>query len=108
MGVGTEKVESELAHFLPKARIARMDADATSAKGSHDRILGDFKKRKIDILVGTQMIAKGFDFPEVTLVRGSERGRYSEYSDFRSAERTFGLITQVAGRSAEGMTADWS
>ncbi|NQT22261.1 MAG: primosomal protein N', partial [Candidatus Omnitrophica bacterium] len=67
-GIGTEKVESELSRFIPQARISRMDTDATSKRGSHDRILESFKEHNIDIMVGTQMIAKGLDFPRVTLV----------------------------------------
>jgi len=101
-GIGTEKVESELSRFVPEARIARMDRDTTSKRGAHDRILGDFKKHNIDILVGTQMIAKGLDFPKVTLVGVVNSDVTLNLPDFRAGERTFNLITQVAGRAGRG------
>ncbi|UCD55232.1 MAG: primosomal protein N' [Candidatus Omnitrophota bacterium] len=101
-GIGTEKVESEIARLFPRARIARMDTDATSKRGSHARILGEFKKHNLDILVGTQMIAKGLDFPRVTLVGVVNSDVTLNLPDFRASERTFNLLTQVAGRAGRG------
>lgn len=101
-GFGTEKVESEVAHRFPAARIARMDTDSVRKKGSHEEILKDFRDRKYDILIGTQMIAKGFDFPHVTLVGVILADVGLLLPDFRSAERTFQLLTQVAGRAGRG------
>jgi len=102
LGIGTEKVESEIARFFPGAKIARMDTDATSKRGSHEAILGEFKKHNIDILVGTQMIAKGLDFPRVTLVGVVNADVTLNLPDFRASERTFNLLTQVAGRTGRG------
>ncbi|MCK4463122.1 MAG: primosomal protein N', partial [Candidatus Omnitrophica bacterium] len=101
-GIGTEKVESELSRLIPQARISRMDTDATVKRGSHHRILEDFKRHNIDILVGTQMIAKGLDFPKVTLVGVVNADVTLNLPDFRASERTFNLITQVAGRAGRG------
>jgi len=101
-GTGTQKVEGELRKILPAARIERMDSDTTAKRGSHDRILSDFKHHKIDVIVGTQMIAKGFDFPKVTLVGVVSADANLNLPDFRSGERTFNLITQVAGRAGRG------
>lgn len=101
-GIGTEKVESEISRLFPQARIARMDTDSTAKRGSHSRILGDFKKHKIDILVGTQMIAKGLDFPRVTTVGIVNADVTLNLPDFRASERAFNLITQVAGRAGRG------
>ncbi|MDD5449002.1 MAG: primosomal protein N' [Candidatus Omnitrophica bacterium] len=101
-GSGTQKVESELHRLFPSARIARMDTDATSKKGSHERILDAFKEGKIDILVGTQMIAKGLDFPQVSLVGVISADTSLNLPDFRASERTFDLLTQVAGRAGRG------
>lgn len=101
-GFGTERIESEVAARFPGARIARMDADSVKKKGSHEEILKDFRERKIDILIGTQMIAKGFDFPHVTLVGVVLADVGLMLPDFRSAERTFQLLTQVAGRAGRG------
>lgn len=101
-GLGTQKVESELYRLLPNARISRMDTDATLKKGSHERILEDFKKRSTDILVGTQMVAKGLDFPQVTLVGVISADTSLNLPDFRASERTFDLLTQVAGRAGRG------
>ncbi len=98
-GLGTERVESELSHQFPGARIARMDSDTTAKRGSHERILGDFKSGAANVLVGTQMIAKGLDFPEVTLVGVVSADVSLNVPDFRASERTFNLITQVAGRA---------
>lgn len=104
MGFGTEKIESEVAARFPMARVARMDADSVQKKGSHEIILKEFREQKIDILIGTQMIAKGFDFPHVTLVGVVLADVGLMLPDFRSAERTFQLLTQVAGRAGRGQT----
>jgi primosomal protein N' (replication factor Y) len=101
-GFGTEKVESETAAHFPGARIARMDADSVRKRGSHEEILRRFRDHQIDILIGTQMIAKGFDFPHVTLVGVVLADVGLSLPDFRSAERTFQLMTQVAGRAGRG------
>lgn len=101
-GFGTEKVESEVALRWPQARVARLDADSARKKGMHEKILKDFRNEKIDILIGTQMIAKGFDFPHVTLVGVVLADVGLMLPDFRSSERTFQLLTQVAGRAGRG------
>jgi primosomal protein N' (replication factor Y) len=101
-GLGTEKVESEVSRNFPQAKIARMDSDTTSKSGSHDEILGDFKIGDTSMLIGTQMIAKGLDFPEVTLVGVVSADVSLNIPDFRSSERTFNLLTQVAGRAGRG------
>ncbi len=98
-GLGTQKVEAELKERFPDARVVRMDLDTTSRKWSHDRILRNFEKGKYDILLGTQMIAKGLDFRKVTLVGVINADVGLFMPDFRSAERTFQLLTQVAGRA---------
>lgn len=101
-GIGTQKVESELARLFPQAKIARMDTDVTKLKGAHFKILGEFKQGKIDLLIGTQMIAKGLDFPKVTLVGVISADTALNLPDFRSGERTFNLLTQVSGRAGRG------
>ncbi len=101
-GMGTEKVESEIHRLFPKARIARMDSDTTHKRGTHEKVLIKFKDHNIDILIGTQMIAKGLDFPKVTLVGVVSADTALNLPDFRSGERTFGLLTQVAGRAGRG------
>ncbi len=101
-GVGTQRVEAAVRKIFPKARIARMDSDTTGAKDSHAEILGRFRRGDIDILVGTQMIAKGLDFPNVTLVGVIHADLSLQMPDFRAAERTFQLLTQVAGRAGRG------
>ena len=98
-GFGTEKIVEDLKTLFPSARILRMDRDTTKNKEGHFKILNEFSSRNADILVGTQMIAKGHDFPFVTLVGILDADMSLHFSDFRSAERTFELITQVAGRS---------
>lgn len=98
-GYGTEKVVAELNKLYPQAKVLRMDRDTTANKEGHFKILNDFSEKKADILVGTQMIAKGHDFPKVTLVGILDADMSLHFSDFRSGERTFQLITQVAGRS---------
>ncbi|MFN7139901.1 MAG: primosomal protein N', partial [Limisphaerales bacterium] len=101
-GLGTEKVESTLAKLFPKAIVKRMDSDTLKRKEDYRNILGDFKKGKIDILVGTQMIAKGLHFPNVTLVGIIYADLSLHIPDFRAGERTFQLLTQVAGRAGRG------
>ena len=102
MGAGTEKTERDLRYLFPDARIERMDLDTTSRKGAHESILTRFMKGEIDILVGTQMIAKGHDFPGVTLVGVVSADVAINIPDFRAAERVFQLLTQVAGRAGRG------
>jgi primosomal protein N' (replication factor Y) len=101
-GLGTQRVEETLAKLFPHARIQRMDSDALKRKDDFRRILGDFRSGKIDILVGTQMIAKGLHFPRVTLVGIIHADLTLHQPDFRAAERTFQLLTQVAGRAGRG------
>ena len=99
LGLGTEKVESELEKLFPMARIVRMDQDTTTKKGSHERIINDFKDYKYDILLGTQMISKGLDFPKVTLVGILNADSTLNIPSFRSNERTFSLLYQASGRA---------
>lgn len=101
-GYGTQKVEEVLAKIIPKARIARIDADAMRKKNTLRDMLNAFKTKKIDILIGTQMIAKGLHFPNVTLVGILNADIGLHVPDFRASERTFQLITQVAGRAGRG------
>ena len=101
-GLGTEKVEATLAKVFPHARISRMDSDTLKRKEDYRRVLGDFRTGKIDILVGTQMIAKGLHFPNVTLVGIIHADLGLHVPDFRAGERTFQLLTQVAGRAGRG------
>lgn len=101
-GIGTEKVEETLGLLFPKARIARMDSDVMRRKEDYRRVLGDFKLGKIDILLGTQMIAKGLHFPNVTLVGIVQADLGLHMPDFRAGERTFQLLTQVSGRAGRG------
>jgi len=103
-GVGTQKLEKEIAKFFPLARIQRMDSDTTSRKGTQEKILRALEAREIDILIGTQMITKGHDFPFITLVGVISADTSLNMPDFRAAERTFQLITQVAGRGGRGNT----
>ena len=98
-GTGTQRIVADLSRLYPSARILRMDNDTTSGKEGHYKILKAFGERQADILVGTQMIAKGHDFPSVTLVGILDADMSLHFSDYRSGERTFQLITQVAGRS---------
>ena len=101
-GVGTQKVEEAVKRIFPKARIARMDADSMTRKDAYRETLGAFKEGKIDVLVGTQMIAKGLHFPNVTLVGIVNADLGLHMPDFRAGERTFQLLTQVAGRAGRG------
>jgi len=101
-GLGTEKVEAALAKGFPMAKVKRMDSDTLKRKEDYRRILGDFRTGKIDILLGTQMIAKGLHFPNVTLVGIIHADLSLHIPDFRAGERTFQLLTQVAGRAGRG------
>jgi primosomal protein N' (replication factor Y) len=101
-GVGTQQLERFLAARFPEARLARMDLDTTSAKWSHQAILDRVGKGEVDVLLGTQMIAKGLDFPNVTLVGVVDADTALHLPDFRAAERTFQLLAQVAGRAGRG------
>ncbi len=104
-GTGTQKVEEELESRFPEAKILRMDLDTTSARGAHDRILSEFGNGEADMLVGTQLVAKGLDFPRVTLVGVISADSTMLLPDFRSNERTFQLLTQVAGRAGRSEIA---
>jgi primosomal protein N' (replication factor Y) (superfamily II helicase) len=98
-GTGTQKVEEEIAKVLPGVRVLRMDVDTTRRKGAHEKILDAFGEQKADILLGTQMIAKGLDFPNVTLVGILAADTMLHLPDFRASEKTFQLLTQVSGRA---------
>lgn len=98
-GTGTQKVEEEINKLFPEARVLRMDVDTTRKKGSHETILRQFGEGKADILLGTQMIAKGLDFPNITLVGVLSADTTLHLADFRAAEKTFQLLTQVSGRA---------
>lgn len=101
-GMGTEKVEDEIHKLFPDARTLRMDIDTTSKKGAHSKIIESFSNHEADILIGTQMIAKGLDFPLVTLVGVISADTMLNLPDFRSNEKTYELISQVAGRAGRG------
>jgi primosomal protein N' (replication factor Y) len=101
-GVGTERIEAEVRAAVPGARVARVDRDTTRRRGAIDAVLRRFAARELDVLVGTQMIAKGHDFPEVTLVGVVSADVGLGVADFRAAERTFQLLTQVVGRAGRG------
>jgi primosomal protein N' (replication factor Y) len=101
-GIGTEQVEKRVAELFPAARVLRMDIDTTGSKGAHGRLLEKVRRGEVDILLGTQMIAKGLDFPRVTLVGVINADVGLNLPDFRAAERTFQLLAQVAGRAGRG------
>ena len=105
IGSGTQKIEEELQAFFPAARLRRMDSDAVKGKQAYDELLRQVDRREVDILLGTQMIAKGHDFPAVTLVGVVDADVGLNLPDFRSAEKTFQLITQAAGRAGRGETS---
>ena len=105
IGFGTERIEAEIRSRFPQARVARIDRDSVRRKGSLVDLLNRFARREIDVLVGTQMIAKGHDFPDVTLVGVISADVGLGLADFRAAERTFQLLTQVAGRAGRGERA---
>jgi len=98
-GTGTQRVEEELAKLFPGIRVIRMDVDTTTEKNAHEKLLKQFGERRADVLLGTQMVAKGLDFPYVTLVGVIAADTSLNLPDFRAAERTFQLLTQVAGRA---------
>ena len=102
LGVGSERVEDSLQQFLPDARVARMDSDTMLRREDYERTLADFGSGELDVLVGTQMIAKGLDFPRVTVVGIISADAALHLPDFRAAERTYQLISQVAGRAGRG------
>ncbi len=102
LGQGTERLEQALANRFPQARVGRLDRDTTRTRNAHARILDAFRKRDIQILTGTQMVVKGHDFPGVTVVGILEADHGLNLPDFRAAERTFQLVTQVAGRAGRG------
>ncbi len=101
-GYGTQKIEDELATLFPNAKIVRMDSDSTSGRNSHEKLLDNFAKGEYDIMIGTQMVAKGLNFPNVTLVGVVSVDQQLYNDDFRSLEKTFSLLTQVVGRSGRG------
>lgn len=101
-GTGTQKVEEEIRHLFPTASVIRMDMDTTGVKGAHQSLLSKFEEEKTDILLGTQMVSKGLDFPDVTLVGVLNADQSLGIDDFRANERTFNLITQVCGRAGRG------
>ncbi len=98
-GTGTEKLEKEIQNIFPKARTIRMDIDTVTKKNSHEDILNKFKNENIDILIGTQMVVKGHHFPNVTLVGVIAADNSLNIEDYRANERTFAILTQVAGRA---------
>jgi len=102
LGIGTQRLEQEVGHGFPQARLLRWDSDVTRGKHSHDEILGKFRAHQADILIGTQMIAKGLDLPLVTLVGVVSADIALNLPDFRAGERTFQLLCQVAGRAGRG------
>ncbi len=101
-GIGTERIEKEVKKLFPEAVVARMDHDTTTKKGSHRKILNKLENNEIDILIGTQMVAKGHDYPNISLVGVITADTIMNLPDFRSSERTFQLMTQVAGRTGRG------
>ena len=98
-GYGTQRIEEELHHLLPEARILRMDTDSNSGRYAFEKNITAFGKNEYDIMLGTQMVAKGHDFPAVTLVGVINTDSMLYHEDFRATERTFDLLTQVIGRS---------
>ncbi len=101
-GFGTQKIEDELKRLLPDAKVLRMDTDSTSGRNSHEKLLDSFAKGEYDIMIGTQMVAKGLNFPNVTLVGVVSVDQQLYNDDFRSLEKTFSLLTQVVGRAGRG------
>src|SRR5690606_5813792 len=102
IGTGARRLEAEVAGTVPRGRIALLDSDSMRKPGSHDDVLERFRRQEIDLLLGTQMIAKGLDFPNVTLVGVVDADTLLNQPDLRSGERTFHLISQVAGRTGRG------
>jgi primosomal protein N' (replication factor Y) len=108
VGIGVERVEEEAAQAFPGARLLRWDRDVTRGRGAHERILARFLAREADILIGTQMVAKGLDLPSVTLVGVVSADVSLHLPDFRAGERTFQLLTQVAGRAGRAVPSNGS
>jgi primosomal protein N' (replication factor Y) len=104
LGIGTQRVEEEVRHFFPQARILRWDRDVTSGRRAHEELLTKFRAHEADVLIGTQMIAKGLDFPQITLAGVISADTGLNLPDFRAGERTFQLLCQVAGRAGRGFT----
>jgi len=102
LGAGTQKLEQEVGYAFPRARSLRWDSDVTSRKSSHEEILNRFRSRQAEILIGTQMVAKGLDIPAVTLVGVINADTSLNLPDFRAGEKTFQLLSQVAGRAGRG------
>jgi primosomal protein N' (replication factor Y) (superfamily II helicase) len=105
LGIGTQRVEEEVKHFFPEARLLRWDRDVITRRYAHEELLKNFRDHKADVLIGTQMIAKGLDLPEVTLAGVISADTGLNFPDFRSSERTFQLLCQVAGRAGRGVKA---
>jgi len=105
LGIGTQRVEEEIRHFLPEARLLRWDRDVITRRYAHEELLKNFRDHKADVLIGTQMIAKGLDLPQVTLAGIISADTGLNFPDFRSSERTFQLLCQVAGRAGRGIKA---
>ena len=105
LGIGTQRVEEEIRHFLPEARLLRWDRDVITRRYAHEELLKNFRDHKADVLIGTQMIAKGLDLPQVTLAGIISADTGLNFPDFRSSERTFQLRCQVAGRAGRGVKA---
>jgi primosomal protein N' (replication factor Y) len=105
LGIGTQRVEEETRHFFPEVKVLRWDRDVITRRYGHEDLLKDFREHKADVLVGTQMIAKGLDLPEVTLAGIINADTGLNFPDFRSGERTFQLLCQVAGRAGRGVKA---
>jgi primosomal protein N' (replication factor Y) len=105
LGIGTQRVEEEVRHFFPEARLLRWDRDVITRKYAHEELLKNFRDHKADVLIGTQMIAKGLDLPQVTLAGIISADTGLNFPDFRSSERTFQLLCQVAGRAGRGVKA---
>ena len=99
LGYGTEKIEEELSNLFPEARIARMDLDTTRTRNAYEKIINDFQRGKTDVLIGTQMVSKGLDFDNVSVVGILNADILLNYPDFRATERSFQLMAQVAGRA---------
>jgi primosomal protein N' (replication factor Y) len=105
LGIGTQRVEEEIRHFFPEARVLRWDKDVITRRYAHEELLKNFRDHKADVLIGTQMIAKGLDLPQVTLAGVISADTGLNFPDFRSSERTFQLLCQVAGRAGRGIKA---
>jgi primosomal protein N' (replication factor Y) len=105
LGIGTQRVEEEVKHFFPQARVIRWDKDVITRRYGHEKLLEGFRGRKADVLIGTQMIAKGLDLPQVTVAGVINADTGLNFPDFRSGERTFQLLCQVAGRAGRGLKA---